>query len=100
MRYALCVLTAWLLDCLDGSVPDPGHHLRVAQVDAAAAAAGAGADVSSQALGGRGGGPGQGLTLQDLSTQGSYEEARGVMHITVFCGQLFIIIIIIIYYLL
>ena len=91
MRYALCVLTAWLLDCLDGSVPDPGHHLRVAQVDAAAAAAGAGADVSSQALGGRGGGPGQGLTLQDLSTQGSYEEARGVMHITVFCGQLFIV---------
>jgi len=54
-QLPLAVITtlAWLLDCLDGSVPDPGHHLRVAQVDAA----GAGADVSSQALGGRGGGP-------------------------------------------
>ena len=61
MRYALCLLTAWLLDRLDGSVPDPGHHLGVAQVDAAAA--GAGAEVAPQALGGRGGGPVQGAHI-------------------------------------
>ena len=36
---------------------------------------------------------GRGLTLQDLSTQGSYEESQGVMHITVFCGQLFIVLV-------
>ena len=64
MRYAVCVLTAWLLDRLDGSVPDPGHHLGVAQVDAAAA--GAGAEVAPQALGGRGGGPVQGAHINKI----------------------------------
>lgn len=54
-QLPLAVITTLvrLLDCLDGSVPDPGHHLRVAQVDAAVA----GAEVSSEPLGGRGGGP-------------------------------------------